>query len=101
MGMIAQWAGSVDAIPEGWLLCDGQNGTPDLRDKFVVAAGAKFPVGAKKEKGVQVGLSHSWPPMADRRCFKVINDGGPGTTLHIDGGEPVPAHFALAFIMRQ
>eukprot|EP01046_Picozoa_sp_COSAG06_P008399 COSAG06_NODE_423_length_15942_cov_7.276463_14_plen_356_part_00 len=45
-GMISQWAGSVDTIPEGWALCDGENGTPDLRDKFVVAAGVKFAVSA-------------------------------------------------------
>lgn len=42
-GMIMQWAGSVDAIPAGWQLCNGTNGTPDLRDKFVVAAGAARP----------------------------------------------------------
>ena len=34
-GMIAMWSGSVANIPSGWALCDGTNGTPDLRDKFV------------------------------------------------------------------
>ncbi|MEK6714813.1 MAG: hypothetical protein AABY43_02045 [Candidatus Omnitrophota bacterium] len=34
-GMIAMWSGSVANIPVGWALCDGTNGTPDLRDKFV------------------------------------------------------------------
>lgn len=34
-GMIAMWSGSVTGIPSGWALCDGTNGTPDLRDKFV------------------------------------------------------------------
>ncbi|HQZ60518.1 MAG TPA: hypothetical protein PLQ39_12655, partial [Acinetobacter sp.] len=28
---------SID-IPSGWNLCDGTNGTPDLRDKFIVGA---------------------------------------------------------------
>ena len=37
-GVITMWYGSVIAIPSGWLLCDGTNGTPDLRDKFVVGA---------------------------------------------------------------
>ena len=28
------FAGKV--IPKGWVLCDGKNGTPDLRDKFIL-----------------------------------------------------------------
>ena len=34
-GVIAMWAGLVANIPAGWLLCNGQNGTPDLRDRFI------------------------------------------------------------------
>ena len=37
-GLIALWSGSATAIPEGWLLCDGSEGTPDLRDRFVLGA---------------------------------------------------------------
>lgn len=37
-GMIIMWSGSISTIPDGWFLCDGSNGTPDLRDKFVVGA---------------------------------------------------------------
>lgn len=37
-GMIMLWSGSIANIPDGWALCDGDNGTPDLRDTFVVAA---------------------------------------------------------------
>lgn len=37
-GLIAMWKGTVAAIPAGWTLCNGANGTPDLRDKFVVGA---------------------------------------------------------------
>jgi len=29
------WSGALDAIPAGWSLCDGSNGTPDLTDTFV------------------------------------------------------------------
>lgn len=38
-GTIMAWRGSLTDIPPGWTLCDGQNGTPDLRDRFVVGAG--------------------------------------------------------------
>ncbi|MBA7658499.1 hypothetical protein ES703_66455 [subsurface metagenome] len=32
------WSGLIVDIPNGWVLCDGENGTPDLRDRFVVGA---------------------------------------------------------------
>ena len=34
-GVIVMWSGSIANIPEGWALCDGGNGTPDLTDKFI------------------------------------------------------------------
>lgn len=37
-GGIIMWSGSIDTIPSGWTLCNGSNGTPDLRDRFVMGA---------------------------------------------------------------
>lgn len=37
-GTIVMWYGLIANIPTGWALCDGQNNTPDLRDKFVIGA---------------------------------------------------------------
>jgi hypothetical protein len=45
-GLIAMWYGLLSAIPSGWLLCDGQNGTPDLRSKFVKGSAAGVDPGA-------------------------------------------------------
>lgn len=43
-GVILMWSGSIETIPAGWALCNGatHNGvaTPDLRDRFVIGAGA-------------------------------------------------------------
>lgn len=36
-GGIIMWSGT--SIPAGWQLCDGTNGTPDLRERFIVGAG--------------------------------------------------------------
>lgn len=44
-GVIALWSGAANAIPSGWHLCDGTEGTPDLRDRFVVGAGGSYSVG--------------------------------------------------------
>ncbi len=38
MGSIVIWSGTLSSIPTGWQLCDGTNGAPDLRDRFVVGA---------------------------------------------------------------
>lgn len=45
VGTIVIWSGTADNIPAGWQLCDGTNGTPDLRDKFVLGAGTNHAVG--------------------------------------------------------
>lgn len=39
-GVIVMWSGSIATIPTGWLLCNGSDGTPDLRNKFIIAANA-------------------------------------------------------------
>jgi len=45
-GIIGIWSGSVASIPSGWVICNGSNGTPDLRNLFVVGAGDTYAVGA-------------------------------------------------------
>ena len=42
-GVIVMWSG--EKIPQGWALCDGNNGTPDLCDRFIVGAGKTYGVG--------------------------------------------------------
>ena len=39
-GGIIMWSGAISAVPIGWALCDGTNGTPNLTGKFVVHADA-------------------------------------------------------------
>ena len=43
-GMIMMWSGAEADIPTGYVLCDGTNSTPDLRDRFVVGAGTTYAV---------------------------------------------------------
>lgn len=42
VGTIHLWNGSVASIPSGWVLCNGSNGSPDLRDRFIVGAGNTY-----------------------------------------------------------
>lgn len=44
VGSIIMWYGTT--IPQGWNICNGSNGTPDLRNRFVIGAGDTFPLDA-------------------------------------------------------
>jgi len=59
-GFIGLWSGAANAIPTGWLLCNGANGTPNLVDRFVVGAGTSTPaVGATGGSKDTIVVSHS------------------------------------------
>jgi hypothetical protein len=58
-GMIMLWSGSIASIPSGWALCNGSNGTPDLRDRFVVGAGSTYAVDATGGSADAIVVSHS------------------------------------------
>lgn len=74
-GMILMWHGSIETIPCGWHLCDGDEGTPDLRGKFVPCCGGPFSPGetggAPDHKHAFAGIGH-------------LHDFGSGTVLESD-----------------
>ncbi|GAG03199.1 unnamed protein product, partial [marine sediment metagenome] len=48
-GLILMWSGVIADVPLGWALCNGENGTPDLRDRFILS------VADVEEPGVEGG----------------------------------------------
>ena len=58
-GVITLWSGSVASIPGGWYLCNGSNGTPDLRNMFVVGAGSTYAVAATGGSADAIVVSHA------------------------------------------
>jgi len=58
-GGIIIWSGSSASIPSGWVLCNGSNSTPDLRDRFVVGAGSTYAVGATGGSKDAIVVSHT------------------------------------------
>lgn len=58
-GMIMLWSGSVANIPSGWYLCNGSNGTPDLRNRFVVGAGDTYTPGDTGGSANAIVVAHT------------------------------------------
>ena len=61
-GMILIWSGSIgqiSSIAGGWVLCDGSNGTPDLRDRFVIGAGNAYSVAQTGGSADAVIVTHT------------------------------------------
>lgn len=78
-GMIIIWSGSLGSVPAGWVLCDGTNATPDLRNRFVIAAGSTYAVGATGGSADAIVVSHT------HTATSVVTDPG-----HLHSGGRVP-----------
>jgi microcystin-dependent protein len=116
-GMILMWSGSINEIPPGWALCDGDNNTPDLRDSFIVGAGNSYDVNdvggeALHTLTIAEMPSHSHtsalisggPHAADGHDYddKKVQK-SPGSSGSAGSGqahENRPPYYALAYIMR-
>ncbi len=107
-GIIVIWSGAIVNIPDGWVICDGNNATPDLRNNFVVGAGDTYAVGAA---GGAVNHNHgftgdghehfieSGPNIAAGTDWGIETDTVPATGT-TDAGSSLPPYYALAFIMK-
>jgi hypothetical protein len=58
-GAIILWSGSIGSIPTGFVICDGANSTPDLRDRFILGAGSTYAVGATGGSTDAIVVTHN------------------------------------------
>lgn len=112
-GVICMWHGSLANIPSGWVLCDGTNGTPDLRDKFVRGAPASTNPGSTGganththgTAGAHTHDNHNSGVVAATGTTSGSAFQTP-TTHSSDGGHThdaqsnLPAYYTVAFIMK-
>jgi len=130
VGGIIMWSGTIAAIPTGWALCDGTNGTPDLLNRFVRGAGTGTSPGATGGSTSVTLTVSNMPPHRHRSPNFYTNSatgtggisyygGGTWTTpaangdifdegnnlIRAEGGTPqavniLNPYYALAYIMR-
>ena len=107
-GMIVLWSGSIASIPGGWALCDGNNGTPNLKNRFIVGAGATYVVDAI---GGSSSHNHDFESQDHSHSIDSGGDLGADTDFNAytdsenvegttDSEGHLPPFYALAYIMK-
>lgn len=121
-GFIGMWSGTT--IPEGWALCDGENGTPDLRGRFVLGSSDKYELDTVGgEETVKLTIEQIPEHNHGTGDLRVLNTGGgtgygytkdssaTGYSKHV-GANPIasdgsnqahnnmPPYYVLAYIMK-
>ena len=71
-GCILPYFKTDPEIPRGWVVCNGENGTPDLRKKILVGADALADVGASYGANVTRDLNASKMNEGDDKCLKSV-----------------------------
>jgi hypothetical protein len=126
-GLIAIWSGATGSIPSGWTLCNGTNGTPDLRNSFIIGAGSTYAVGATGGSADAIVVSHTHTVTDPGHAHNIASTGSgtiannspvgatgasttvtatatTGITLQSTGSSGtnanLPPYYALAFIMK-
>jgi microcystin-dependent protein len=125
-GIVVIWSGNLADIPKGWALCDGTQGTPDLRGRFVLGVNPsdnKNDLTARPMKTTGGAETHTLTveemPSHDHKisnndaCFKnggcdarqTMQPGSGGKMISDKTGgnlphNNMPPYFALAYIMK-
>lgn len=116
-GAVIMWNGSTSDIPSGWKLCDGNDNTINLTDRFVLGAGGNYSVGSVGGSAVTtLNTSHIPPHSHNLRTFfdgfgfeLVLNPAigagqwQSGLIQNTGGGQPfstMPPYHALLFLCK-
>jgi hypothetical protein len=127
-GLIAIWSGATGSIPSGWTLCNGTNGTPDLRNSFIIGAGSTYAVGQTGGSADAIVVSHTHTITDPGHLHNTASTGAASTVINAGAGNTtgaststtatattgitnqtagvsgtnanLPPYYALAFIMK-
>ena len=119
-GVIAMWHGASNAIPSGWVICDGNNSTPNLTDKFIKSTGTANQTGGGTTTGAHTLTIAEMPAHTHTRTpytpgsaaayaasgYNSFFDAASHTTSSTGGGgshthtQAEPVYFSLIFIMK-
>jgi len=121
-GGIIMWSGSISNIPKGWFLCNGENNTPNLQNRFILSYG-DYNVGLSGGSSQIIIQPENLPPhnhlyyasrsveftqeIGTSNPEQVINSRGVEETTYTKDGpgnsipiNTMPPYYVLAFIMK-
>jgi len=125
-GTIVAWNGTINNIPNGWSLCDGANGTPNLSGRFIFGLhknNSKYNTNGKTGGSEQVTLttaqipshSHNFSYIRSNNSYSKKDGPGKNQTYYKEGStqsgntgntggnashENMPPYYVLAYIMK-
>ncbi|MBD2289263.1 hypothetical protein H6F92_10840 [Microcystis wesenbergii FACHB-1317] len=110
-GMIIMWSGSIDSIPTGWALCNGLNGTPDLRDRFILGTvdnSQRGQTGGESSHTHSMGNAGKHSHGFGGGGTMSLNTSAGNTTIYealdhnhtINSASNLPPYYRMAFIMK-
>ena len=113
VGGIIMWSGATSTIPSNYHICDGTNGTPNLTNNFIVAAGDTYSVGATGGEATHTLTIDEMPSHSHNittgtagyssSFLPSVQQSGTYQTSSVGGSQPhnnLPPYYALYFIMR-
>ena len=106
--MVTIWSGSIASIPAGFVLCDGENGTPDLRSKFVYGTGAEIDVGQSAGAATHIHTASQSSHSHDMSSGDFLAAGSDyddytsseNKAITVNAGSTIPPSIKLAYIMK-
>ena len=121
-GCILAYSGEAETVPEGWAVCDGQNGTPDLRGRFILGVSETPPMGETGGAEEVTLTAEQLPSHSHKVNYTTIrydngtqnidnsirdsglgNPAGQVNTRTTGGSQPhpnMPPYYALIYIMK-
>ena len=118
-GAIIIWSGAANAIPTGYVLCDGNNSTPNLQGRFIVgySSNGDYPVNGTGGSET-VSLTEAQMPAHVHHVYLATDTGTPYGSIYASGNnnaqgavattskgsgnahENRPPYYALCYIMK-
>ena len=115
-GIIVAWSGNESNIPSGWVLCNGQNNTPDLRGRFILGVSDSHTVnstGGEETHTLSVNEmprhNHTITAGQTRQGvvgieYVQVNGSSVYNSTYSGGNQPhnnMPPYYTLCYIMKQ